>query len=269
MMFLIPSLLIRLPLVLGTIAFAANTVAGESAKRESKGFEIAAKSDRSDRGFGVSQVDVMMHLEDSSGRTSKRSLMMQTQEVSDEDVGDKSLIVFNSPADVKDTKLLSHAQILEPDDQWLYLPALKRVKRISSANKSGPFVGSEFAFEDFTAQELNKYTYTFVEETTCAELICAVIDRTPKYANSGYTRQRAKIDLTHYQVREISFYDRKQSHLKTLTLSDYKLHTGKYWRPQVMLMQNHQTGKKTTLAFSNYDFSVRLSHRDFSKSSLK
>ena len=84
-------------------------------------------------------------------------LSLRTLEVPDESVGDKSLIIFDSPRDIKGTALLSYAKILDPDDQWLYLPALKRVKRISSVNKSGPFVGSEFAFEDFTALELNKY----------------------------------------------------------------------------------------------------------------
>ena len=149
--------------------------AAASSDAQQRGYEIAAQSDRSDRGFGVSRVDVMMHLEDASGRKSSRSLSMLTK-VADEDKGDKSLIVFNSPADVQDTKLLSHAQILEPDDQWLYLPALKRVKRISSANKSGPFVGSEFAFEDFTAQELNKYEYRYIDEQQCGEFTCAVVE---------------------------------------------------------------------------------------------
>ena len=59
---------------------------------------------------------------------------------------------MRTPRDIEGTALLSHAKILDADDQWLYLPALKRVKRISSSNKSGPFVGSEFAFEDFTAR---------------------------------------------------------------------------------------------------------------------
>ncbi|MCG7569844.1 outer membrane lipoprotein-sorting protein [Pseudoalteromonas sp. CNC9-20] len=256
--------------VLSAVTFITPVwAAAASSDAQQRGYEIAAQSDRSDRGFGVSRVDVMMHLEDASGRKSSRSLSMLTKEVADENKGDKSLIVFNSPADVQDTKLLSHAQILEPDDQWLYLPALKRVKRISSANKSGPFVGSEFAFEDFTAQELNKYEYRYINEQQCGEFTCAVVDRIPKYENSGYTRQRALIDLSHYQVRKIDFYDRKEAHLKTLTLSDYQHYQDKFWRPQTMHMENHQSGKKTTLVFSDYDFSVRLSNRDFVKSSLK
>ena len=123
---------------------------------EKKGYDIAARSDRTDRGFSDSTVKLSMVLRNAAGKESSRALEIKTFEVQDENVGDKSLVIFDSPRDIKGTALLSHAQILEPDDQWLFLPALKRVKRISSTNKSGPFVGSEFAFEDFTATELNK-----------------------------------------------------------------------------------------------------------------
>ncbi|ASD68223.1 outer membrane lipoprotein-sorting protein [Pseudoalteromonas piscicida] len=245
------------------IPFASN------ATQDNLGYNIAAKADRSDRGFEVSSVDLKMRLIDKKGQETERLLTMKTMEVADEDKGDKSLIIFNSPADVKETKLLSHAQIIDADDQWLYLPALKRVKRISSANKSGPFVGSEFAFEDFTAQELNKYSYEYVSEEACGELTCAVIDRFPKYENSGYTKQRALIDTKDYQVRKIDFYDRKGSHLKTLSLDNYKLYQQAYWRPLTMTMENHQSGKKTILEFSDYQFDIALSARDFIKSSLK
>ncbi len=75
------------------------------------------------------------------------------------DDGDKSLFVFDEPRDVQGTAFLIHAHREDADDQWLYLPALKRVKRISSANRSGSFMGSEFAYEDMTAQEVEKFTY--------------------------------------------------------------------------------------------------------------
>ena len=126
---------------------------------EEKGYEIAARSDRSDRGFGDSRVALQMILRNAAGRETTRELTLRTLEIPDESLGDKSTIVFEQPADINGTALLSHARILKPDDQWIYLPALKRIKRISSVNKSGPFVGSEFAFEDLTASELNKYKY--------------------------------------------------------------------------------------------------------------
>ena len=88
------------------------------------------------------------------GEESSRYIKNKTLEV--ENDGDKSLSIFERPRDVKGTALLNFTHKTGTDDQWLYLPALKRVKRISSANKSGSFMGSEFAFEDITSQEGGK-----------------------------------------------------------------------------------------------------------------
>ena len=236
---------------------------------EEQGFEIAARSDRSDRGFGDSEVSLTMVLRNSAGQESNRSLTISTLEVPDESVGDKSLVLFQTPRDIKGTALLSHAKILEPDDQWLYLPALKRVKRISSANKSGPFVGSEFAFEDFTAIELNKFKYKYVRDEACGELQCSVVERFPQYKNSGYTKQISWIDTTHYQVRKIEFYDRRGDPLKTLLLENYRKYGKRYWRAQKLSMENLKTKKSTEMVYGEYKFGTGLKDKDFVKSKLK
>jgi outer membrane lipoprotein-sorting protein len=254
--------------------FSSNGIAatGETPVRgdtdaERTGFEIAARSDRSDRGFGNSEVELEMVLRNAAGKESRRTLMITTLEVVDESVGDKSLVVFDNPNDIKGTALLSHANILDPDDQWLFLPALKRVKRISSANKSGPFVGSEFAFEDFTALELNKYDYNFIREEQVDGIKMDVVERTPRYENSGYTRQVSWVDQDVYQVRKVEFYDRRGDLLKTLTLNDYRDYDG-VWRSQRMHMVNHQTGKSTDFIYSDYRFDVGLDEGDFVKGRL-
>ncbi|MEM8916526.1 MAG: outer membrane lipoprotein-sorting protein, partial [Pseudomonadota bacterium] len=166
------------------------------------------------------------------------------------------------------TALLSHAKILDPDDQWLFLPALKRVKRISSSNKSGPFVGSEFAFEDFTAQELNKFEYTYVGEEACGEMTCDVVERRPLYENSGYVRQISWIDQDVYQLRKVDFYDRGDALLKTLTFGDYREYDGGVWRAHELIMVNHKTGKQTDMVFSDFEFKTGLSDKDFVKGVL-
>ena len=245
-------------LVMG-LAFADGSAA---ATPEEQGFDIAARSDRSDIGFGDSEVDLTMILRNAAGQETRRSLTITTLEKPDETVGDKSLVVFDTPRDIEGTALLSHAQILDADNQWLYLPALKRVKRISSANKSGPFVGSEFAFEDFTSQELNKFEYRYIGEQECGEFICDVVDRVPVYENSGYTRQVAYIDQVHFQVRKVEFHDRRGDLLKILTFMDYRDYDG-IWRAHHMNMVNVQTGKETDLLYGDYVFGVGLEDGDF------
>jgi outer membrane lipoprotein-sorting protein len=236
---------------------------------QKKGYEIAARADRSDRGFSDSVVKLTMILRNSAGKESTRELEIKTLEIPDENVGDKSLVVFESPRDINGTALLSHAKIIDPDDQWLYLPALKRVKRISSTNKSGPFVGSEFAFEDFTSLELNKFTYKWIKEEPCGEFTCDLVERYPRYENSGYTRQVAWIDQSVYQIRKVEFYDRKDSLLKTLEQLDFRLYSDSYWRAHRLVMTNHQTNKSTDLVYSEYQFKTGLSDNDFVKGILK
>jgi hypothetical protein len=234
-----------------------------------KGYDIAARSDRSDRGFNDSTVDLTMILRNKAGREATRALRITTLEIPDEEVGDRSLIVFESPPDIDGTALLSHAKILDPDDQWLYLPALKRVKRISSVNKSGPFVGSEFAFEDFTALELNKYDYQYLRAEPCGDLLCDVIERYPRYEYSGYKKQVSWVDQEVYQIRKVEFYDRRGDLLKTLKLEGYRLYEGKYWRAHKFVMVNQQTGKSTDLVYDPYTFKTGLGTRNFVKGALR
>ena len=126
---------------------------------EQKGLLIATESERRDNGFGDHSSDMTMTLRNQHGDEVTRYLRINTLEVVGD--GDKSLTIFDRPADIKGTALLTFSHKKGPDDQWLYLPALKRVKRISSGNKSGAFMGSEFAYEDLSSQEVEKYTYKF------------------------------------------------------------------------------------------------------------
>lgn len=263
--------LCRLPPWVALFALSLAGVAAFAAVEtpEERGYQVAARADRADRGFGDSRVTLTMILRNAAGAEATRTLELRTLERAAESVGDKSLIVFHSPGDIAGTLLLSHVHILDPDDQWLYLPALRRTRRIASVNKSGPFVGSEFAFEDITGQELDKYAYRHLGEEPCAPLRCDVIERLPRYEHSGYRRQVAWIDQTAFQPRRIDYFDRKGELLKTQTFADYRLYAGRYWRPQTVRMINHQTGKSTDLLFSGYAFGTGLGEGDFVKGVLR
>ncbi|HIE54069.1 MAG TPA: outer membrane lipoprotein-sorting protein, partial [Chromatiaceae bacterium] len=183
--------------------------------------------------------------------------------------GDKTLIVFDEPRDVKGTALLTFSHKVEDDDQWLYLPALKRVKRIASRNKSGPFMGSEFAYEDLASQEVEKYTYKYIRDDEYEGRPVFVIERYPVSQYSGYTRQLVWVDKERYIPLKISFYDRKNSLLKTLVFRSYKQYLDRYWRAGEMFMENHQTGKSTLLTWKDYRFRTGLTDADFTRNSLK
>jgi len=235
---------------------------------EEKGLAIAREVDRRDTGFGDCTTDLLMILRNKHGQESKRVIRVRILEV--EDDGDKSLVIFDSPRDVKGTAFLTFSHKVGDDDQWLYLPALKRVKRISSRNKSGSFMGSEFAYEDISSQEIEKYTYKWIRDEIYEGQGCFVVEFYPvDKKNSGYIRQTTRIDKGEYRVWKVDYYDRKNSLLKTLTIKGYKKYLDKYWRADEMNMVNHQTGKSTRLDWSNYKFRTGLKDRDFNKNSLK
>ena len=234
---------------------------------KAKGLAIAEEFVNRDAGWKSSTASMKMILINQLGDTSKRDLTIKSFEVPDD--GDKSLSIFNNPRDIKGTALLSFAHPLTPNEQWLYLPVLKRVKRIASANKSGPFMGSEFAFEDFTSFEVEKYEYEYLRDEACNKQHCFVNKRIPKYEYSGYSYVISWLDKEKYRVQKIEFYDRKKQLLKTLSFSDYQLYLGKHWRALRYEMINHQTGKSTHLVWSQYQLDAGLTEKDFHKNSLK
>ena len=92
-------------------------------------------------------------------------------------------------------------------DQWLYLPALKRVKRIASVNKTSSFMGSELAYEDLLSDEVEKFDYRWLRDEACGEDSCFVLERRPRYENSGYSKQVLWMDQSEYRIHGIEYYD--------------------------------------------------------------
>lgn len=234
---------------------------------EARGLEIAKEADRRDTGYQDMTAELIMELRNKQGDTSIREVRVKNLEVHGD--GDKGLSIFDEPADVKGTAFLTYSHATVPDEQWLYLPALKRVKRITSKNKSGPFMGSEFAYEDISSQEVEKYTYKYIKDENINGMDCYVIERYPAYEHSGYTRQVAWINKQEYRPEKIVFYDRKNALLKTLEYSEYNQYLGQFWRANKMYMENHQTGKTTLLTWKNYRFKTGLDDKDFTQNSLK
>jgi outer membrane lipoprotein-sorting protein len=255
------------------IAVMVSAVLSPSVLAESsheKGYAIAKERKNRDAGWQSSTQTMTMILRNPQGEESVREMRGKSLEVHGD--GDKGLTIFDQPRDVKGTAFLTFSHIKGSDDQWLYLPALKRVKRISSRNKSGPFMGSEFAYEDMSSFEVEKYSFNYLKDEACpgqASLNCFVVESIPTDKYSGYTRQIAWIDQQEYRVFKVEFYDVKKALLKTMLVSDYKQYLGKYWRAHMTLMTNHQTNKSTVLKLKDIQFNVNLSDKDFNKKGLQ
>lgn len=250
------------------LALLANiSVASVAYADAQRGVEIAKERKIRDEGWGDSLATMEMILMDSQGASSTRLMRLKNLEVDGD--GDKGLTIFDQPRDVKGTAFLNHSHVTEADDQWLYLPALKRVKRISSRNKSGPFMGSEFSYEDLSSFELEKYSFNYVKDELLGETATFVLEQIPTDKHSGYTKQITWLDQDHYRPIKVEFYDRRGALLKTLTFSGYQQYLNKYWRAHKMVMVNHLSGKSTELNTSALEFQTGLTDKDFQKNVLK
>ena len=249
------------------VTVAAAPAMSQSA--EEKGKAIAVEADKRDTGWVDSRASLRMLLGTREGQQrAVRELDSMALERTPGTDGDKSLIVFRAPKDVQNTALLTYNHIHGNDDQWIYLPALKRVKRIASANRSGPFMGSEFSYEDFTAAEIEKFTYKWLKDEPCGQLTCHVVERVPTYENSGYSRQIAWFDTQELRVQRVDYYDRRGKLLKTLTSSAWKKYNDKFWRSHDMNMVNHQTGKTTRLVWGPFRMNTGINPAVFDPSAL-
>jgi len=234
---------------------------------EAEGLRIATERKSRNSGWEDTVASTTMVLRDARGKESERELRVYTLERAEE--GDKSLTVFESPADVKGAAFLSFSNTLTPDDQWMYLPKVKRVKRIATQNKSGPFMSSEFAYEDMTSFELEKFKFDYTGDDEFDDQDVFVVEQTPVDKYSGYSKQIAYIDKEHYRLLKMDFFDKKGDLLKTLILDDYELYLDAYWRPHTSEMFNEQTGKSTAMYINDIEFKTGLKDSDLDKDSLK
>ena len=244
---------------------------GAKASNE-KGLAIATEVDNRDKGWDDVSVEGEMVLKNKAGNESVRKFRSTILEAASTAEGDRSIITFSQPRDVRGTALLTHSKIEPEDDsQWIFLPAVKRVKRISSSNRTGKFVSSEFSYEDLGSEEVADNDHIWIEDTACAHdasLTCAAVESRPKNKKSGYSRRVSFIDLEEYRVHQIDFYNRRGDLEKTLNFEDYKQYEGQFWRAHVMIMKNHQTGKSTKLSWGEYSFRQGLTDRDFTPQGL-
>jgi len=261
-------------LLLPVLASAASAAAAPadidpSLSPELRGRAIAEEMKRRDEGFGDTATELTMILTAADGRERIRRLSWQTLEVNAPNEGDKSLTLFHEPRDIEGTAFLSFTRVDRDDDQWLFLPALKRVKRITANNKSSAFVGSEFAYEDLLSAEVEKFTYRWLKDDACGDLRCYVIERRPGYENSGYSRQVVWIDQEEFRPMKIEYYDHKDKLKKTLSFEDYRRYLDRFWRAHRLRMDNRQTGKTTVLSFADFRFQSGLAAKDFDPSALR
>jgi len=228
--------------------------------------DVAKKSFEAISGYGGSKTVSEMILRNAQGVENRRKLKVLRKEGND---GDKSFIEFLYPNDIKGTKLLSFEVVGGDDKQWLYLPALKRIKRISSRNKSGSFVASEFSYEDISSVNYKNYSYSGeAEVVTKNGKSYFKLVRKPVDKHSGYSKQMIWIDTKNYLIRFGEYYDKHGKLLKKVHFSKYKKIEG-IWRIFEIDMQNVQNHKSSKLVWESEKIHVPIKDSAVTKRALQ
>lgn len=206
------------------------------------GKALAYYMDLYDDGWKDFYTNADMTLVDSKGDKVFRKMTFMVLEEQD---GNKTIARFRSPADIRGITALLHEHPGSTDDTWLYLPANRRTMRISGANRTASFQGTEFTYEDLSRFTVKNYTYKFVKEDTVNGEPVYVVEAKPIYKDTGYAKLLVNIHRKHWRIERIVFHDKAGRVLKTLTQTKWRQFHGRFWRAHVNTMENHQTRKTT------------------------
>jgi outer membrane lipoprotein-sorting protein len=186
---------------------------------------------------------------------------------------DKTVMFFLEPADVKDTGFLSwnYDDESKDDDQWLYLPALKKVRRISSSKKADYFMGTDFTYSDMGDREIDDYDYSHLDPEVIDGIECYHIERMPKnddvIKETGYGRTEIWVRPDIWVMVKAVFFDKKLKLLKELMVSDIEEIDG-IWTAKTMQMDNKQKQHQTIFTFSDITYNSELDDDIFSQRRL-
>jgi outer membrane lipoprotein-sorting protein len=181
----------------------------------------------------------------------------------------RRIVTFLSPSDVKGTKTLLIEHTGKDDDIWIYLPALKKVRRLVASNKKDSFVGTDFSYGDVIGHRPEDWNHTLLKEDQIEGRPCYQIEslpKTPEVAeNSGYSKRTGCIDKESFVAVKGEFYDLNGQLLKRTTarkLEKVDSKTGK-WQPMILEAENVQSGHRTILEFKNFKANVGVGDEKF------
>ena len=187
----------------------------------------------------------------------------------------KSVIYYKSPKRLSGTGFLTFDNIQKDDEQWLYLPSIRKVRRISSADRGDWFLGTDFSYEDMkkeTKISKNDYTFRLFDEDKIDGYSTYVLEQIPKNKDLikelGYSKIINWIDKKIFITRKAEYYDERGELLKTLLNKDIK-EIDSIWTIQHMHMKNHQNNHISNFYFSDVNYKKEIKDSSFTKKSLK
>ena len=236
-------------------------VSGFSAEAQLTGTQIVEKT--YNRATGEDQTSMLtMTLTNKSGQTRVRKIQQFSKDLGDTE---KSIMFFQTPADVKNTSFMNWSYEGEKgDDQWIYLPALKKVKRISSDSKSDYFMGSDFTYDDLGDRKLNADNHKLLREETKNDKLCYVVESKSKEEDYMYSKTITWIDKTTFIGVQKEFYDEDEELLKILTINQVDIIAGFYVITN-STMKNVQNNHSTTMTLRDVKVNTGITAAKFTE----
>ncbi len=234
------------------------------------GYDIMKKADEVPSGSSSSYTATMT-LTDKKGKERSREVFMRSKDYGETK---KSVICFTTPKDVAGVAYLmfeydEKADGSTPDsDNWLYLPAMKKVRRISGSGKSDDFMGTDFTYEDIGERGLSKDTFNLLGEESVEGVECYKIECLAKDKTEKNPRRITWIRKDNYLLQKAEFYDRQNRLQRTLTCSDIKQIDG-YWTTGKMFIKNVQTEHSTLLELKDVRYDIPLDDNMFTVAALE
>ncbi len=255
----------------GTDVLMLGLLTGFIAMQEPTGREVMELYKAQDRTRNIS-ADETMTLVDARGRERERQFTYVTS--TDTDDNRKMLIRFLAPADIAGTGFLAIEHSDREDDRWLYLPALRKSRRIAGSDKTDDFVGSGFTYEDLESEKLEFHQYTLMgsENVDGVEtwVIDAVATDPQRLEDSGYSKRDLWITKDHHVLIRARYYDRAGAFVKELRATDVRQVPGSdKWRAYRMTMEDMRNGKVTILTVEEYGVDKDVPDSYFSERYLK
>jgi outer membrane lipoprotein-sorting protein len=184
--------------------------------------------------------------------------------------GDRVIIVFQSPKSVAGTRFLTMENPGSPDDRWIFLPELGKVRRIAASEGSGSFMGTDLSYDDVSSatRSAELDTHTFLREDTLAGIPCYVIQSVPKDSSYQYSKMIQWIGKDTKVSYKIELYDRKAVQVKTLEILDLKDVQGRL-TPMVTRMTTIGAGTSTVINVDKIEYDKNIPESVFTTSYLE
>ena len=230
------------------------------------GEEIAQNAHDRDTG-STSHALMQMDLIDKGGNINSR--LVETWKMEDEKELDSLVMVFHKPASVKDTRFLVVENEGRDDDKWIYLPALKKVRRIDSSEGGNSFMGTDFTYDDMETRKVEEDSHDLIKEEKIAGYNCYAIEAASiDPDNSQYSRRISWIDRETWVPVKMELYDKKGNLEKVMTADRIEKVQG-YWTIIKTTMKNVQTGHSTVLSMKKLVYDEKLNPALFTTKFLK